>query len=272
MAVVARATSTRGGADRRVSALTAELARHIGPADLGVLRVPTAARAAHLAARRAAVPEMSPLVAVVRNDEEAHRLADDLAAWLPSGHVRVLPERAALPLERALAEHDESAERLEVLDLLGGRHHGLVIVAPLLALVQRTLSAEQLARSKVSVKVGERLDQRGLLTALVRGGYEAAVEVSGVGEFAGRGGIVDAWPPGATEPLRIELFGDEVESIRGFDPMTQASRRGRITGRSQSQNSRCLTLPWEIRRSIPCQKDSNVTLDAPSSRAARSTN
>ncbi|HLE89493.1 MAG TPA: hypothetical protein VI733_05530, partial [Candidatus Limnocylindria bacterium] len=101
MAVVARATSTRGGADRRVSALTAELARHIGPADLGVLRVPTAARAAHLAARRAAVPEMSPLVAVVRNDEEAHRLADDLAAWLPSGHVRVLPERAALPLERA---------------------------------------------------------------------------------------------------------------------------------------------------------------------------
>src|SRR3972149_1304577 len=60
MAVVARATSTRGGADRRVSALTAELARHIGPADLGVLRVPTAARAAHLAARRAAVPRVSP--------------------------------------------------------------------------------------------------------------------------------------------------------------------------------------------------------------------
>ncbi|MEO7870733.1 MAG: transcription-repair coupling factor [Candidatus Limnocylindria bacterium] len=222
---MARPTSTRGGADRRVSALTAELARHIGPAEAGVSRVPSAARAAHLAARRATVPELSPLVVVVRNDEEAHRLADDLAAWLPSGHVRVLPERAALPLERALAEHDESAERLEVLDLLGGRHHGLVIVAPLLALVQRTLSAEQLASSKVSVKAGERLDQRALLTALVSGGYEAAVEVSGVGEFAGRGGIVDAWPPGATEPLRIELFGDEVESIRGFDPMTQASRR-----------------------------------------------
>ena len=61
---------------------------------------------------------------------------------------------------------------------------------------------------------GERIDQRALLTALVRGGYEAAVEVSGVGEFANRGGIVDVWPPGAAEPMRIDLFGDE----RGVDP------------------------------------------------------
>jgi transcription-repair coupling factor (superfamily II helicase) len=75
------------------------------------------------------------------------------------------------------------------------------------------------------VAAGERIDQRALLTALVRGGYEAAVEVSGVGEFANRGGIVDVWPPGAPEPIRIDLFDDEVESIRAFDPMTQGSRR-----------------------------------------------
>ena len=187
--------------------------------------MPAAARAAHLAARRAGVHETAPLVVVVRTDEEAHRLADDLAAWLPSGLVRVLPERAALPLERALAEHDESAERLEVLDLLAGRHHGLVVVAPLLALVQRTLSPAQLAAGRVALKVGERVDQRTLLTALVHGGYEAAVEVSGVGEFANRGGIIDIWPPGAGEPLRLELFGDTVESMRAFDPMTQGSRR-----------------------------------------------
>ena len=137
----------------------------------------------------------------------------------------MLPERAALPLERALPEHDESAERLEVLDLLAGRHHHLVVVAPLLALVQRTLSPAQLAAGRVSLRLGERIDQRGLLTALVAGGYEAAVEVSGVGEFANRGGIVDIWPPGAAEPLRLELFGDELESMRAFDPMTQGSRR-----------------------------------------------
>ncbi|HEY8771720.1 MAG TPA: transcription-repair coupling factor [Candidatus Limnocylindria bacterium] len=216
---------TRSGADRRVAVLSAVLAEHLSPATSAPLRVPAAARAAHLAARRAGVAELAPLVVVVRNDEEAHRLADDLAAWLPAGMVRVLAERAALPLERALPEHDESGDRLEVLDLLAGRHHHLVVVAPLLALVQRTLSPGQLASARVSLRVGDRIEQRALLTALVAGGYEAAVEVSGVGEFANRGGIIDLWPPGAGDPLRLELFGDEVESMRAFDPMTQGSRR-----------------------------------------------
>lgn len=216
---------TRSGADRRVAILSAELAAHLPVAQTKPLRVPAAARAAHLAARRGGISETAPLVAVVRTDEEAHRLADDLAAWLPAGAVRVLSERAALPLERSLPEHDESGDRLEVLDLLAGRHHYLVVVAPLLALVQRTLSPGQLAAARVSLRIGERVEQRALLTALIAGGYEAAVEVSGVGEFANRGGIIDVWPPGALDPLRLELFGDEVESMRAFDPMTQGSRR-----------------------------------------------
>src|SRR5687767_253548 len=91
---------TRGGADRRVAAATAEIASRL--AEPGPLRVPAAARAAHLAARRATLPATVPLVAVARTDDEAHRLADDLAAWLPAGSVRVLPERGAMPLERAL--------------------------------------------------------------------------------------------------------------------------------------------------------------------------
>jgi transcription-repair coupling factor (superfamily II helicase) len=217
--------SGRGGLDRRLSAVTAELAGSLAHAVEEPLRVPSAARAAYLAARRSVLPSGSPLVVVVRTDEEAHRLADDLAAWLPAGHVRVLPERAALPLERALPEHDESAERLQVLAELGRRPRDLVVVAPLLALVQRTLAPSQLRAGRVELRVGERVEQHVLLTALVAGGYEPVVEVSGVGEFANRGGIVDAWPPGAADPLRVELFGDEVESLRSFDPMTQGSRR-----------------------------------------------
>jgi transcription-repair coupling factor (superfamily II helicase) len=215
----------RSGADRRIAVLSGALAEHLPVAGAPPLRVPAAARAAHLAARRTGLADLAPLVVVVRNDEEAHRLADDLAALMPVGTVRVLSERAALPLERALPEHDESGDRLEVLDLLAGRHHHLVVVAPLLALAQRTLSPAQLASSRVSLRLGERVDQRALLTALVSGGYEATVEVSGVGEFANRGGIVDLWPPGMADPLRVELFGDEVESMRAFDPMTQGSRR-----------------------------------------------
>ncbi len=194
-----RPASARGGADRRVSAITPALAALLPAAAAdGAGRVPSAAWAAHLAARRLTLPAGTPLVAVVRNDEEAHRLADDLAAWLAGGHVRVLPERAALPLERALLEHEESAERLRVLAELGAPSRNLVVVAPLLALVQRTVSAQQLRQGRLTLAVGDRLAQRALLTALVSGGYEPVVEVSGVGEFANRGGLVDVWPPGTT--------------------------------------------------------------------------
>ncbi|MBA4170227.1 MAG: transcription-repair coupling factor [Chloroflexi bacterium] len=213
---------SRGG-DRRVAPLTDVLRSHLP--ELGVLRVPAVARSAHLAVRRAALTPATPLVVVTRTDEEAHQLADDLAAWIGDAHVSTLPERAALPLERAHPEHDESAERLLVLSDLGGRGHGRVLVTPLLALAQRTLAVAQLRSATVRARVGERTPQRGLLEGLVAGGYEPVVEVTGIGEFAHRGGLIDVWPPGATDPVRIELFGDEVESIRSFDAMTQASRR-----------------------------------------------
>jgi transcription-repair coupling factor (superfamily II helicase) len=213
---------SRGG-DRRVAPLVDALRPHLP--DPGVLRVPAAARAAHLAARRAALAPGRPFVVVTRTDDEAHRLADDLAAWTGAGHVRVLPERAALPLERALPEHDESAERLAVLAHLGSGERSQLIVASLLALVQRTIAPERLAAGRIELRVGDRVQQHDLLERLVAGGYDPAVEVTGIGEFAHRGGLIDAWPPGATDPVRIELFGDEVDSIRAFDAMTQGSRR-----------------------------------------------
>jgi transcription-repair coupling factor (superfamily II helicase) len=74
-----------------------------------------------------------------------------------------------------------------------------VVVAPLLALVQRTLAPEQLTRARLRIQVGERVAQRTLLGRLVDGGYDPSVEVTGIGEFAHRGGLVDAWPPGSAE-------------------------------------------------------------------------
>jgi hypothetical protein len=87
-------------------------------------------------------------VVVTRTDEEAHRLADDLGAWLGAWPVRTLPERAALPLERALPEHDESAERLSSSPPSPTGARSSSVVAPLLALVQRTLGPEQLAAAR----------------------------------------------------------------------------------------------------------------------------
>ncbi len=193
----------------------------------GRLRIPGPARAAHLAARRRTIPAGAPLVVVVETDEQAHRLTDDLGAWLDGANVAVLPERGALPLERALPERDESAGRLEALARLTGRERDLVVVAPVAALWQRTLSAERLRSARRRVKVGDRIGQRELVEGLIAAGYDPTPEVTGIGELAVRGGLVDLWPPGQADPIRIEQFGDEIEAIRVFDPTTQASRSRR---------------------------------------------
>jgi transcription-repair coupling factor (superfamily II helicase) len=193
----------------------------------GPIRVTATARAAHLAARRAALPRNRPLVVVVETDEQAHRLTDDLAAWLDPSRVAVLAERGALPLERALPERDESAARLEVLARLARPEPGLVVVAPIAALWQRTLSVERLRADSRRLKVGESVPQRILVDGLLTAGYDPTPEVTGIGELAVRGGLIDVWPPGQVDPVRIEQFGDDIDAIRVFDPTTQASRARR---------------------------------------------
>ncbi len=197
------------------------------PAAAVVLNVPAAARPAHLASRRASVERTRPLVVVVETDEQAHRLADDLGAWLDPDTISVLPERGALPLERALPDRDESAARLTVLARLAGAEWDLVVVAPLAALWQRTLSVERLRSARRRVRVGDRVPQRELTEGLLAAGYDVTPEVTGIGELAVRGGLIDLWPPGEPDPVRIEQFGDEVDAVRVFDPTTQASRSRR---------------------------------------------
>ncbi|MGH2392898.1 MAG: DEAD/DEAH box helicase, partial [Candidatus Limnocylindria bacterium] len=160
-------------------------------------------------------------------DEQAHRLADDLGAWLDERTVAVLTERGALPLERALPERDESAARLEVLARLAEPEKHLIVVAPLAALWQRTLSVERLRDARRRVRVGESVPQRDLVNGLMAAGYDPTPEVTGIGELAVRGGLIDLWPPGEPDPIRIEQFGDEIDAIRVFEPTTQASRSRR---------------------------------------------
>ena len=197
------------------------------PANRAPRAVPSAARPAYLAARRQSLPRTTPLVVVVETDEQAHRLADDLGAWVNEDSVAVLPERGALPLERAHPERDESAARLAVLARLAEPERDLVVVATLAALWQRTLSVERLGATRRRMRVGDRVPQRDLVHALVAAGYDPTTEVTGIGELAVRGGIIDLWPPGEPDPVRIEQFGDEVDALRIFEPTTQASRAKR---------------------------------------------
>ena len=100
-----------------------------------------------------------------------------------------------------------------------------MLVASVQALFQHTLTPAELPEQPLELKTGQRMSQERVLRELVDLGYEALPEVAGRGEFARRGGIVDVFPAGQPLPVRIEWFGDEIESLRAFDPANQRGIR-----------------------------------------------
>jgi transcription-repair coupling factor (superfamily II helicase) len=199
------------------------------PADLGrvgrhagVVAVPHGAKS-YLAA---ALALDERIVWIARDAEIGDRVAEELQAWLggPSA-VAVLDPRTALAYERSELVADETAARVAA--LAAWRHgRARVLVASVQALLQHTIAPDDLPAEPRELAVGARLHQDALLRDLFQLGYAPVTEVAGRGEFARRGGIVDVFPPSMDLPIRIEFFGDEVDSLRSFDPTDQ-----RTTGR-----------------------------------------
>ncbi len=160
---------------------------------------------------------------VARDAEIGDRVAEELAAWIgdPAAIV-VLEPRTALAYERSELVADETASRVAALAAWRSGA-GRILVASVQALIQHTIAAEDLPERPRELKVGARLSQGALLHDLLELGYVPTLEVAGKGEFARRGGLVDIFPPSAELPVRIELFGDEIESLRAFDPTDQRS-------------------------------------------------
>ena len=99
----------------------------------------------------------------------------------------------------------------------------LVIVAPVKALLQPTLSPAERDEASIQLRRGDEHNLDELVARWVAMGYRIAPTVEEPGELNRRGGIVDIFPPGDELPLRIEFFGDEIDSLRRFDPITQRS-------------------------------------------------
>ena len=163
---------------------------------------------------------------IARDAETGDRVAEELVAWFGDPRaVAVLEPRSALAFERSELLRDETAARVATLaawrqgatDPTGPR----VLVASAQALLQHTLPPEELPERPAVLRRGSRVSLERLLATLLDLGYQAVAEVGGRGEFARRGGIVDLFPPGQDLPVRLELFGDEVESLRAFDPADQ---------------------------------------------------
>ncbi len=133
-----------------------------------------------------------------------------------------LPSGTSALFEDAMPEHIALSDRLGAVRALVEDRPWIVLTTPQ-ACLERTLPREALRDSFVEIKPGQTIDSDRLLQQLVNLGYEHQEPVRIPGQYSRRGGIVDVYPTGHDVPIRIELFGDEVESVRSFDPNSQRS-------------------------------------------------
>ena len=184
----------------------------------------------------------TPLLVITPRPEDARRLHDQLLTYLGEDQaVYLLPEPEVLPFERLAVDAHTSNQRLAALAALAtakirtdeNASTTPLVVAAIGAALHKTLPPEILVGSGANsdqappyrVAVGERLRLNELLTQWVDLGYRNEPLVEAPGCFSRRGGIIDLFPPNADLPFRIEMWDDEVDTIRLFDPYSQRSVR-----------------------------------------------
>ena len=174
--------------------------------------------------------ELRPVLVVTATVADAERMAHDLSTFLGPESVELFPAWDTLPFERVSPEVSTMGQRLHVLWRLGlgasppgGRAPApAVVVAPVRALLQR-LGPVDAAVEPVRLRTGERVDQTELLSRLTALGYRREYQVEHRGEVSVRGGIVDVFPSTGDLPVRIDLWGDEIDRLSAFDPGDQRS-------------------------------------------------
>ncbi len=164
---------------------------------------------------------------VARDGQRLERLQDGLRFFAPEREVLVFPAWDCLPYDRLSPHPDIVAERLETLVRLAApRKPGTparIVLASAGAALQKVPPRSLYAEAAVVLRKGQTLDVARLTKFLGENGYGRSETVMEPGEFAVRGGLVDLFPPGTAEPMRLDLFGDSLEAIRSFDPMSQRS-------------------------------------------------
>ncbi|MFL5791776.1 MAG: transcription-repair coupling factor [Actinomycetota bacterium] len=162
-----------------------------------------------------------PVLAVAPGPHEAEALAADVEAFLPGGSV-LLPAWEAFPYELLSPTPEIAARRAAAVRRLREASGPLVVVAPAVAAAQGIAPSTGTA-APLDVATGDEAAPDTLADRLVVLGYERADVVQRRGEFAVRGGVLDVFPADGRRPIRLEFWGDEIESIRVFVPSTQLS-------------------------------------------------
>ncbi len=163
-----------------------------------------------------------PVLFLAAGSQSAKKKAVDLKTLLPDREVLLYPDLDPVPFGAIARSREVMAQRLRALQAVICADRP-VLVAPVEALLKRLIPPRIFQSHCRSIKLGQRLDLSDMARRLVDQGYERVDLVEGPGHFSVRGGILDVFPPTYDNPVRIELFDDEVESIREFTVETQRS-------------------------------------------------
>jgi transcription-repair coupling factor (superfamily II helicase) len=164
------------------------------------------------------------LVYVATDDTAMQAIADAAPFFAPDLIVHRFPAWDCLPYDRAGPSMRVSADRLATLSALQQPpNRGELVLTTVAAITQRTLTPFRIRQLATTLAAGQRIDRDALAELLVSNGFSRVDTVADQGEFAVRGGILDLFPAGEETGLRVDFFGDEIESIRRFDPADQRS-------------------------------------------------
>jgi len=164
-----------------------------------------------------------PLLAVIcASPADAQRLHHEITVFAPQIRVRLLPDWETLPYDTFSPHQDLVSERLATLHDLGEGRCDILLV-PATTALYRMPPASYMAAYTFSFAQGDKLDEAKLKAQLTLAGYEHVSQVVRPGEYCVRGGLIDLFPMGSPLPYRIDLFDNQVETIRAFDPDTQRS-------------------------------------------------
>ena len=177
-----------------------------------------------------------PILYLVSRADRFLSLSEELIAWEPKLKIYPFPTPAPLFYEQTAWGSRTKRERISALAMLTHKQQKgfsrskspaelQIVLAPVRAVMQRTISPEIFLSNSEMINVGGEINLEQFIAFLVGAGYEPGSIVAEPGQFNRHGGIIDIWPPTRITPLRIELFGDEIDSIRTFDPASQLSIR-----------------------------------------------
>jgi len=177
-----------------------------------------------LALAQAALANDALLVVVTPDSQEAEQLQHKLDFFCGQRALQTLcfPDWETLPYDRFSPHQDIISERLETLYRLPRMGKGILLV-PVATLLQRLPTPDFLEQYSLILDTGSTLDLDAMRARLERAGYRCVAQVLEHGEFAVRGALLDLFPMGSAVPFRIDLFDDQIESIRTFDPDSQRS-------------------------------------------------